>query len=205
MSTYVTIKHRDRFEIPKIKGSRFIGTVQPVTGTDTAEQFINEIRREFHNATHNCWAYRLGSVEEFRYNDDGEPSGTAGKPILQSIEAMDLRYTAVVVTRFYGGTKLGTGGLIRAYHECAEQTLAHAEKVVRVLFARLKISHDFDQINPVQHAIARFGAVIEQTEYGAAVTVQVALEEEKAELFRQFLIETTANKVYCEHLGTIYQ
>ena len=124
--TYLTIGGYARAEI-KIKGSRFIAEAMPVARVEAAEKEIAAVcKREF-NATHHCTAYRIGpNGDVFRYNDDGEPSGTAGIPILRQIDGRSLTDTLVVVTRYFGGTKLGTGGLIRAYGDAARQVLETA-------------------------------------------------------------------------------
>ena len=116
---YLTIQETSGAEI-KIKGSRFIGIISPVADKVNAEKILIEIRKEFRNATHNCFAYRINS-QEFRYSDDGEPSGTAGRPILSMIDKYQLQRVVLVVTRYFGGTKLGTGGLIRAYSQSADK------------------------------------------------------------------------------------
>lgn len=204
---FKTVARYTRIEIPKIKGSRFIGTVQPVADADEALTFIETLRKEFHNATHNCWAYRLGDAQDFRFNDDGEPSGTAGKPILQAIVGANLYFTAIVVTRYFGGTKLGTGGLIRAYHEAAAVVIEEAKVVTRKLFARICIHHDFDQINPVMNLVqksTRSGTKILDTRYDSRVHLEVALFQSEAEAFMSQLTEATAGKVDCEPLGTVY-
>ena len=100
----------------KVKGSRFIAEATDVRDEEMTMAFVADVRGREPGATHHCWAYRLGTGgDAFRYNDDGEPSGTAGPPILRQIDALGLTNTLVVVTRYYGGTKLGTGGLLRAY------------------------------------------------------------------------------------------
>jgi uncharacterized YigZ family protein len=120
---YLSIYETKRYET-KIKGSKFIATVQHVRSKDEAEAFLDTVRAEFYDATHNCFAYKIGADGlEFRSSDDGEPSGSAGKPILFSINKFNLSDIAVVVTRYFGGTKLGVGGLARAYGGTAEEVL----------------------------------------------------------------------------------
>ncbi|MEX0599035.1 MAG: YigZ family protein, partial [Rhodothermales bacterium] len=125
----------------KVRGSRFIGEAIPVRDEEEAALRIDEVKRREHAATHHCTAYRLGPEGDvFRYNDDGEPGGTAGPPILRQIESRDLTDILVVVTRYFGGTQLGTGGLARAYGEAAEQALEAADVVTHVIFTRLYVS-----------------------------------------------------------------
>ncbi|WP_028358208.1 IMPACT family protein [Brackiella oedipodis] len=123
MSTEYELAAPQQFE-EEIKKSRFIALAAPVT---SAEQALDFFAQQHHaDATHNCWAYKL--ARDYRFNDDGEPGGTAGRPILQAIEGKDLINTAVLVIRYFGGTKLGTGGLIRAYGGCAAKCLQTAER-----------------------------------------------------------------------------
>ena len=128
MDSYKTVSAPNEHEIDKIKGSRFLGFVCPVQDEEQALQHVEALRKRFYDARHWCWAYRLGRGRDvFRYQDDGEPSGTAGRPILQEIDGRELTDVLVVVVRYFGGTKLGTGGLARAYGDAARATLGSAE------------------------------------------------------------------------------
>jgi len=122
------IKEKCRHE-ERVKDSRFIATAAPVSDEKEANTFISEIKKEFHDASHNCSAWRIGRGNKsiYRYNDDGEPSGTGGRPILKAIEIRELSDICVVVTRYFGGTKLGTGGLSRAYGQLATELLKKSE------------------------------------------------------------------------------
>ena len=115
-----------------IKGSRFIAHATPVSVQSAAAEFIASISQRFHDATHNCFAWKIGLSDAavFRFSDAGEPSGAAGRPILQAAETRDLTNLAVVVTRYFGGTKLGTGGLIRAYSAATLAALEQAEIII---------------------------------------------------------------------------
>lgn len=121
---YTTLLRPTRFE-EIIKGSTFIASVAPVTGEDGAKQWLAQLRSEFADATHNCWAYVTGAV--YRFSDDGEPGGTAGRPMLEVLQRRELDRVCAVVTRYYGGTKLGAGGLVRAYSGTLAKALDHAE------------------------------------------------------------------------------
>jgi uncharacterized YigZ family protein len=123
IDTYSTITNNQRTEI-KVKGSRFIATVAHTTDLEASAKFLEQIRAEYYDATHNCYAYRIGwDGNLFRAADDGEPAGSAGKPILFTLDKFNFQDVAVVVTRYFGGTKLGVGGLVRAYSESAEEAL----------------------------------------------------------------------------------
>ncbi len=123
IDTYFTIEDEQRSEI-KVKGSRFIATIAPTPDLSASNAFLEKVRSEFYDATHNCYAYRIGwDGNLFRAADDGEPAGSAGKPILFTLDKFNFQDVTAVVTRFFGGTKLGVGGLVRAYSESAESAL----------------------------------------------------------------------------------
>jgi uncharacterized YigZ family protein len=166
-----------------IVGSRFIAEAFPVSAPEQAECQIAAVRRREYNATHNCTAYRIGITGDiFRANDDGEPSGTAGRPILQRINAHGLTNVLVVVTRYFGGTKLGTGGLIRAYGDAAEEVLQGCEIVERIVRARLRLGFEYPDTSPAMHTIGRFDAHIVRSDYSelTQLTVDVRLSEVQA-------------------------
>jgi len=173
--TYRVLKSTFRAEI-KVKGSSFIARAVPVQTRESVQLALDAIRREDRDATHHCTAYRLGpSGDEFRFNDDGEPSGTAGRPILRQIEGHDVTNTLVVVTRYFGGTKLGTGGLIRAYGDAAREALDHAP--VRVVVRRKPVSVNFSyaDTSPAMHTINRFDIEILHTQYGDETKIDLGV------------------------------
>ena len=142
--TYFTLGDYARAEI-KVRGSRFIAEAIRVERVEDAEAEIAAIRKRAYNATHHCTAYRIGPDGAiFRYNDDGEPNGTAGPPILRQIDTRHLTNTLVVVTRYYGGTKLGTGGLLRAYGDAAAEVLDAAPIEERILRHCLRLRFGYD-------------------------------------------------------------
>src|SRR5690606_169599 len=129
LTSYKTLAREAEAEII-IKKSRFIGRARPVASEEEAIRFIEAVKKEHWSATHNCAAYVVGDNNELqKQSDDGEPSGTAGRPILEVIKNMGLKYTAVVVTRYFGGIKLGASGLIRAYAEGAQVAIQAAEPI----------------------------------------------------------------------------
>lgn len=151
---YATILKATADEI-KVKGSRFIATVAPAHQKEAAENFIAEIRKIYHDATHNCFAYRVNS-SVFRFSDDGEPSGTAGRPILNIIDKYQLHHVVLLVTRYFGGTKLGTGGLIRAYTRAAETVVQKAEIIIQYHFVEIRVEYPFEFIQKVQHLVQKY-------------------------------------------------
>jgi len=163
-------------EIPKVKGSRFIGEVYPVASVEDAEARLNAVRKAFHDATHHCYAYRLGPEGDvFRSSDDGEPSGSAGGPILRQLESSGLSDTLVVVVRYYGGTKLGTGGLVRAYGSAAEAVLNATERKVRQLFREVSLRFGYDDTAPVMRLVDRYEARIVSSRYGTDTVLKLAV------------------------------
>jgi uncharacterized YigZ family protein len=176
--------NQDEFFVPddhvlheiKIKGSRFITQVVPVAGKEEAENQYERIRREYFNATHNCFAYRIDELI-FRYSDDGEPSGTAGKPILQVIDGFGLSQALCVVTRYFGGTKLGTGGLIRAYSQAARETLQQVKISKRVHCKLFYLTFNYDLENMMRKLLHDNHVVIQESHYEEQIGMRIAVPE----------------------------
>ena len=161
-----TLANSARADPPKVKGSRFIGDAFPVESADEALERLAEVRKREHVATHHCWAYSLGPTGDiFRYSDDGEPNGSAGLPIYEQIEGSGLTNVLVVVTRYYGGTKLGTGGLVRAYVEAAGLVLDEAPKREIIVRVPVRLSFQFGDTSPAMHTIGKFDTEVAETRY----------------------------------------
>ena len=176
---YYTVAQEQTWE-QKIERSRFIGQAAPVADADEAQAFIGRIKTEVHpQATHNCFAYRLGLSENpiTYYSDHGEPSGTAGRPILNAILQQELTNTVVVVTRYYGGKKLGVRGLIDAYHSTALQTLRAAGRRPFRPTVTLNLALPYPQLPVVNHLLQTYEGKIVKEEYGVAVHLTVRLPE----------------------------
>jgi uncharacterized YigZ family protein len=169
---YRTVAGVFEHEGEKIKGSRFIARAAFVADAAEAEHRVADVHREYAEASHHCYAYRLDPESDaFRTNDAGEPGGSAGRPILQQIESHGLHHTLVVVTRYFGGVKLGVGGLIRAYGGAANEVLSRAPtRVVRVT-RRLSVSFPYEVSGAVQGALAAAGLVPVASDYGEAVSL----------------------------------
>lgn len=190
-----TIRRELRNEL-KVQGSKFIATAFPVTTKEQAEHCIGRVKSSFHDATHNCCAYRIGfDGALFRYNDDGEPSGTAGKPILAAIDKVKLTDVCVVVTRYFGGTKLGVGGLARAYAEAAQLVLPSAEIVTKYVLQPLAVSFRHSHINNVMHVVSQMAANIVTTVYDDEVHLTLEIRKSKSDELTARLIETTRGTV----------
>lgn len=168
----------------KVDDSRFIADAFRVRSAEQAEQHIKAVRQREHKATHHCTAYRIGSAgDTFRYDDDGEPSGTAGPPILRQIEARTLTNTLVVVTRYFGGTKLGTGGLVRAYGEAAARVLDAASVVERFERVALRLRFAYDDTAPARHVLRRFDTQMLDEHYSEVTELTVAVRQSEADGF----------------------
>lgn len=155
-----------------IKKSRFLAQAAPVASPEQALAFVREVSAA--DATHNCWAYRIG--QDYRFNDDGEPGGTAGRPILQAIEGQQMDGVVVVVTRWYGGIKLGAGGLARAYGGTAAECLRIAERVAIVAMARLGLICDFAELPLLKARLRELAAEITREQFDAdGVTLEFEL------------------------------
>ena len=172
----------------KVKGSRFIANIVAVKSKEEAEHALADFRKKYYNATHNCFAWRIDE-NTFRYSDDGEPSGTAGKPIFQVLEGRALHQALCVVTRYFGGTKLGTGGLIRAYSEAAAEALRHLRLKTLVRAERLELTFTYDLENLVRRTINDFGGTIGESNYSEAIQITAAIPQSKAALFAERLSE----------------
>ncbi|WP_115462038.1 IMPACT family protein [Winogradskyella aurantiaca] len=157
MNNYKTIIEPFKSEILKIKKSKFIGCVYPVETIEAIKAAMHQIKADHPSASHWCYAYSYGIENpQIKTNDDGEPSNSAGKPILGQIQAFDLSNVLVVVIRYYGGTKLGVGGLISAYKESAKLTLSSAEVVEKELTRGIILKFKYDLLNVVMRAIKQY-------------------------------------------------
>lgn len=195
MPTIRTIAARCRHELERIKGSRFFATAAQATTVEAAQAVVAELRGQYPDATHHCWAWRGRGRDAHRYADDGEPSGSAGRPILNAIDGRGLSDVVVVVTRYYGGTKLGTGGLVRAYGRCAAETLDRAGFVETRTARALSLRFGYDHTGPVQAILSRFGLAAERQEFGADVELIVHVPDEEVDAFRDAVAERTAGRI----------
>ena len=180
----------------KVEGSRFLASALPVASREQADDAIASVRQRLYDATHHCFAYRLGTDgDEFRFSDDGEPSGTAGRPILTAIERSGFTNILVIVTRYFGGTKLGTGGLARAYGNATEQALVAAVPVHQYVTETLTITFPHSQTGNVMRAVSKAGAQIEQTEYDEEVHLTVRVRRSLLDDIGKELIDATSGNV----------
>mgnify|MGYP003225392160 CR=1 FL=1 len=173
------------------KRSRFLGLVRPVGSEDEARTIIAACKKQYHDARHNCWCYLLRDGTE-RYSDDGEPQGTAGIPMLEVFRRAGVTNVVCVVTRYFGGVLLGTGGLLRAYTAAAADALADAGISEVRRWLACEVSTPYALYEPVRAAVAALGGVVQETQYAAAVTVCALLPEEAGEAFAAQVRDLTA-------------
>lgn len=178
----------------KIKGSKFIAGIIPVRSKDEAEQVYFDIKKKYYDATHNCFAYRIDS-NIFRYSDDGEPNGTAGKPILQMIDNKGLSEVLCVVTRYFGGTKLGRGGLIRAYSDSAREALGRVKILKKVRSKKVKLIFDYDLENRIRSLLNTYQGKLENSDYTDYIMMNVLIAESKINTFTSDLVELSNNTI----------
>lgn len=187
---YYTINVQTRAEI-KVKGSRFIATAIPVHTKEQAMTNLEQIRAEFYDATHNCYTYRLGlGGFDFRTADDGEPSGTAGKPMLFMLQKYDVSDILLVVTRYFGGTKLGVGGLARAYSDAAQEVLMICEKQAVHRTTTVRVFCTYEDVTTVKKYIESL-AVNYESDYRDAIEFTAHVHDSEVENFCQVISSST--------------
>lgn len=174
------------------KKSRFIATVRPVESEDEAVSFINETKKKYWDARHNCSAFVIGKRQELtRCSDDGEPAGTAGRPMLDVLLKENIHNAAVVVTRYFGGVLLGTGGLVRAYQQATKAGLSASEIIEKKNGAVLFIRTDYTGIGRLQYLFAQEKITVMDTAYEADVLVKAVIPENDKKRIEKTIIEQT--------------
>ena len=196
MDAYHTVYRGGLGEIVE-KKSRFIAEVFPVTSEEEAMQYLEEARKRYWDARHHCWAYVLGrNPSAERMSDDGEPAGTAGKPILEGIRGRQITDVLVIVTRYFGGTLLGTGGLVRAYTASAAEGLKHSEIITRFHGFKLRIAADYTSLGKIQYLLAQRKICILESVYTDKVELIVLVpDEEEGALFKEIMDGTNGQAV----------
>ncbi len=183
------------------KKSRFIGEVFPVESEGEALRYIEEVKKRFWDARHHCFAYVLNGEQVIeRFSDDGEPSGTAGKPILDVIKGDQLKNVLVVVTRYFGGTLLGTGGLVRAYTSAAREGMNHSTIISKILGVKLKIKTDYTGLGKIQYLLGQRSTPIIDTTYTEEVAITIVVSQEEENSIIHEIIEATNAKSMVERV-----
>lgn len=192
MGAYKTLHEYGEDEII-IEKSTFIGYAKPIKTEEEAVEFINEIKKKHKDATHNVWAYTVGqNMNIQRYSDDGEPQGTAGIPTLEVIKKENLRDVVVVVTRYFGGVKLGAGGLVRAYTKGAKVGIDAAKVIQKVMYQEVKIKIDYTQLGRVQNEIMNMNYFVKDTIYEDNVEIIVYSRLEEIENLIEKMTDITS-------------
>ncbi|MFC8872720.1 YigZ family protein [Streptomyces sp. NPDC057148] len=189
----------------EINRSRFLCALAPAATEQEAQEFIAGVRKEHADATHNCWAYVIGADAGVqKASDDGEPGGTAGVPMLQMLLRRDMRYVAAVVTRYYGGVKLGAGGLIRAYGGAVGEALDDLGTLTRRRFRLATVTVDHQRAGKLQNDLRTSGRAVRDVRYAEAVTIEIGLPEADVDTFRAWLADATAGSAGFELGGEAY-
>ena len=182
------------------KRSRFLGHVRPVETEDEARAFIAEMKKKYYDARHNCWCYLIRGGPE-RYSDDGEPQGSAGIPMLEVFRREGVTNAVCVVTRYFGGVLLGTGGLLRAYTQSAKDALDAAGLSVVRRWLEASVPCPYAMLERLKTETAAYGGVVEGLDYGAEVTLRALLPEERAEEFSARVFDLSAGKIKVQITG----
>lgn len=186
------------------KRSRFIGHIWPVETEEEAQAHIKAMKSQYYDARHNCWCYLIGD-NIVRYSDDGEPQGTAGQPMLKVFQRENVTNVCCVVTRYFGGILLGAGGLTRAYSRSAKETLSAAGAATMGLWRQVRLHCPYPLLERVKLEIGTWGGLIDDTEYGADVTVTASMPEDGAERLQDRLTELSAGGITLQVLGENYR
>lgn len=196
LMTYLVPKCQARSEY-RASNSRFIATLARVSSTDEARAFIQSIRSEMPDASHHVYAFKVGygsSVSE-GMSDDGEPSGTSGPPVLAVLRGADIGDAVIVVTRYFGGTKLGTGGLVSAYKGAAKAVLNDAKMEPKIDWVTMKIVIPYNMAQPLRSIVEHFEGVLDQEDFGAEITWTLKIPEEAVEAFCAQVKDATAGRI----------
>ena len=204
LEQYKTVYTGGEGEITE-KKSRFIATVRPVSCEEEALAFIEEMRKKYWDARHNCYAYTIGFHREYtRCSDDGEPSGTAGRPMLDVLLGQELYNVAVVVTRYFGGVLLGTGGLVRAYSGAVQAGLAASEIIEKKQGILLRVETDYTSLGKIQYIAGERGLPVLESEYTDKVALQLLVPVSRISEAQKAITEGTAGKAHMEKQKEVY-
>ncbi len=187
---------RFRTEI-EVERSRFIATVQEACSAEEAQAFVAQLKAEFPDANHNCWAYLIGppgSSDRIGLSDDGEPHGVAGRPMLTCLQHSGLGDTVLVVTRYFGGIKLGKGGMVKAYTAAVQSALDQLPRAERIDWCELSATFDYALVTPLERRLAEFEIEVLSTDYAEKVCFHLRLPKERAEEFRQMFEDCTSGR-----------
>ena len=193
--SYLSIDKEVKNEIT-VRKSRFIAYINPVTSKETANEYLKKLRETYRDATHHSYAYVISgdSGETSRSNDDGEPAGTAGKPILNVLQGNNLSNVICVVVRYFGGTKLGVGGLPHAYADSAKSAVGKAEIVTRYLTGTVKLVFSYESTGPVERLFSTFDVAVTERQYGEKNTALCSIRTSRLDEFLDQFRDVTSGK-----------
>ena len=187
------------------KKSRFIANIKSVETVEEAQVYIEEMKKKYWDARHNCSAFSVGTEQvTTRCSDDGEPSGTAGKPILEVISGSGIHNIVVVVTRYFGGTLLGTGGLVRAYTDATRAGIENSDIVEKIPGRRVDIAMDYTDLGKLQYLLAQNEVLTEDTEYTDKVIIHALFPESDKEMLKKKITEATSGRVMTQEGEEVY-
>ena len=197
---YTTVRKQSEFTIVE-KKSEFIGVCAPVTTEAEAIAFVNSVKKKHSAARHNVYAYVLREGNAQRFSDDGEPHGTAGMPVLDSIRKAGITDAAVVVTRYFGGILLGTGGLVRAYTAAASSAVKEAGIAEVGDFSVIEVKANYSDYQKIMPIVSIFGAKTDDSDFGMEVVMTLSVKLEDSDKFMSELVETTNGRVIAKKVG----
>ena len=204
LEEYKTIYEGGQGEIVE-KKSRFLAEVRLVKSEEEALKFIEEKKKQYWDATHNCYAYVIGERKELmRCSDDGEPQGTAGKPMLDVLLGEDLYNTAVVVTRYFGGTLLGTGGLVRAYSKAVQEGLKESRVITKYHGILTEIGIDYTGVGKLQYLFAKNQIPIIDSQYAEDVKMQILIPAKEEGMIKKAVTEATNARATVTDMKELY-
>ena len=204
LEKYKTVYEGGESEIVE-KKSRFIATVRPVQTEEEALAFIEEMKKKYWDARHNCYVYSVGKNREYtRCSDDGEPSGTAGRPMLDVILGEDIYNVAAVVTRYFGGVLLGTGGLVRAYSGATKEGLAHSQIISRIRGIKLSVDTEYGDLGKIQYILGERKITILDSVYTDKVQLTCVIPVEELTAVQEEITEGTGARASMEEIGACF-
>ncbi|MEP7234438.1 MAG: YigZ family protein [Ignavibacteriota bacterium] len=201
---YLTVESTFRASEMKEKSSRFIGEIHPAASKAEVESILHQIRTEFYDASHHCYAYRLGILgDQLRAADDGEPSGTAGKPILLALNSKQLTNCLLIVTRYYGGTKLGTGGLARAYLEAANLAVSGSKVIAVYQTDSIWLQLQYEELAILEKLLGNYEIQDRSSSFGEKIEMLITIRKSLSEKIKQDIRDKFYGKILLSDSPTL--
>lgn len=201
MKSYYTISENSE-GIYEEKRSKFIAKATHIESENEAKEILLKIKKEYYDARHNCYAYVLGEdKKKQKFFDDGEPSGTAGAPIMEAIKKSDLTDILITVTRYFGGIKLGAAGLLRAYNKAANIAIENAKIVKMETFFNVNLTLDYNLLSSVEYYLRKENIKIKTSDYNEKVTMNILVLTDNKEKVKKDILDLSAGKILTEDIG----